>query len=883
VPYRNRGDDMNWRTILAVGIACITLLPATALASHMGQYVLYPSSHDHQGTILEPDGATTSVLGPALANCVVDLPSGGGFSGVCGDDAFKTGLGETIAPGCTGDDGAGGPLRRENGRCGLWTVGLRPNSVAIIPPGTVPAPISEQGMGAGKFPGRYSGTVRFLDGAVDNDITNNPGTGGPTNVISVGRYLRDAGIGNWILPGSGYQWAWYGEFTDRNGNGVVDACHATCVVGAEENEFVWLGNCNAFPGVYNGPYAKGAGFCKEDPNPNTLDAHECAPDEAGPCAGTTIVFWVFPGNHHAGIGVDLPGNQPLNYVLRLGDCIGPPTCDDDDEGSWGGDTIFGIQDVIHPDGALDDRTGDNGAANVGDDSTRQWAGYVGNVGSWYGDDGFLETQTVIYGANCAQSESFPWFYDLGSPAGTEGGCTFLDVDHYPAVNPTIEEALIGSGDDSPNGGLKGTLRSLWLVVAYGASVPFPDTSTQTRLIDSVENSETMYIATQGPLQGQVDDLTAPGVSREPNSPARTYLDAAGAPHTVSERYVGTSYGSCEALPVGDARNPTADADLISLEYQHRGFCNTGLTGVGSAYSAYQTEIGRGWMEVQPLRNLVMGTPITIQPPCTYCFFGTPSISLGFQGEPTSAPPEINPAEDHGRALGPGNYFFTGTVGTWNETTLVDHDESLFPDPPETTLVSYGPDNWIGHVVGVSGQWHYRGFLPRECTTDKDAPLTSSVHEAAECNPYLDGNVGDPQSYGGDEWHPTVLSGCLSGGGTEVGFAPTSGNMNTQIIVVRNYPSGIGPLLPNVGGGIPVMDAYGPGAVDALRLSIICGTGGFFTADYLVWPQGNLNNDIVTFASKNVPLEFDIDGDGTLDADSITDVDFYPAWRLPGGL
>ena len=599
---------------VSVVLALVMLLPAPAMASHMSQYLWYPNSHDVVGTVAEPDFAATSVLGPRLANCVIDVPLGGIFSGGCGDDALRTSLGTTIAPGCTGTGRNGEPERRLPGQCGLWNIGSSPQGNVVLPPGTIPAPVSEPGMGSGHFPGRYAGTVRFLDGSLDSETTQNPGTGGPTNMVALNRYLRDLGVGPWVLPGDNLLWAWYGDWTDLNGNGVVDACYQTCN-DAMQNEFVWLGNCAAFGPSGNAAYAVSHGYCQEDPNPNAPGSRACdvASGENGPCAKARIDVWVFPGNHNPGTLTDTPGEQVVDWTFRVGDCSTPPTCDEDSTGCedlCSGDPLLDNQAYVTPDGlSMDDRTGDNGAANLGDDTARQWAGNLGNVGTYYGDDGLLETLVVVYGVNCAVGT--PNGLDLGKPAGADGGCTFLDVDKTAALNPTVEQLLIGD-PEHPTGGLKGALRGVWdTSVPCPADLCEPADGELLRTVDAIVNSRTVYEATLGPQQGLADDLLVnPGWSREPNSPPRSYRDAAGALHAVEESYPGTAYGDCEAISVGDPRNPTPDPDTASLAAQQRGFCNLGAGGLGTAYNAFGSR-ARGWLDLQPLRHLFHGTPVII--------------------------------------------------------------------------------------------------------------------------------------------------------------------------------------------------------------------------------------------------------------------------------
>jgi hypothetical protein len=108
---------------------------------------------------------------------------------------------------------------------------------------------------------------------------------------------------------------------------------------------------------------------------------------------------------------------------------------------------------------MHDRTGAGVEEN--DDTIRQWAGYIGYVTTYYGDDGLLVTLVEVYGVNCPEDAS-ALGYDL-TGAGTAGQCSFLDVDKQATVSPEVEALLIGSPDD-PTGGLKGTARGAWETV-----------------------------------------------------------------------------------------------------------------------------------------------------------------------------------------------------------------------------------------------------------------------------------------------------------------------------------------------------------------------------------------------------------------------------------
>jgi hypothetical protein len=229
-------------------------------------------------------------------------------------------------------------------------------------------------------------------------------------------------------------------------------------------------------------------------------------------------------------------------------------------------------------------------------------------------------------------------------------------------------------------------------------------------------------------------------------------------------------------------------------------------------------------------------------------------------------------------LGPGTYFFNGPVGTWRDARFLN-DETLFPVPAEQDIEAYAADHWVGATVRASGQYHYRGFLPVTCATEKDAAMVSSAHEAAECDPYLDGNVQEPQDYNGNDEFGAGDHGDCNGRG--VGLAPVDGVLETQVIVLHDYAAGVGPLLPPGHVMPPTITTYGPGPVDPLEVAALCSWGFLWTTDELIWPTGNLNDDIVTFVSRDVPLHADIDGDGVVDTDRITDVDYYAAWGAPG--
>lgn len=835
----------------ALVLAAVLLAPVAG-ASHMGLQRGDPVQHDQQGRSDEPDGLRTSVLGPTLTNCVLELP-GTGFAGRClRDPVSRPGFAATLAPGCTGSDGDGQPLRREAGQCGLWTVGVRDGGVQTVPAGVVPPPVSERGMGGASAPGGYTplkgSTLRFLDGRID--AASQVAT---TFVLDVNHAGADlAGLGDHVLPGDAIVWAWFGQWTDRNGNGVIDALTPGSA-GPTANEFTWLGSCTGRDGARN-PDVIAAGVCQEDPNPNLAPPGEACADPAStsPCAGATLVAWLFPGNHHSNaLSGDAPGNQLVAWASHGFSCAGPPACDDADR-DLRGDPLLGAQAEVAPDMTFQDRTGD------AQDAERQWVGGTGATSTFYGDDGLLVTLVAVYGVDCPASQSLPWRWDLTAPPGQPGGCTFLDVDRDATVSPAVETLVVGD-PEQPTQGLKGLARGAWLLVRDGTG-----TAPAQRFLDGLVQGAAVYETTQGPLRGTLDDiLLAPGWSREPNTPPQTLADGT----TIEEEYVGVRYRACSALPVGDARNPTAEPDLSELEAQHRGWCNASPSG-GVPYDAYRGAAYRGWNDAHAMRSAVFLVPISTGGVCGLCITWA-LLDVPAAPEPTDPP--VGPAEDHGRALGPGQWYFAGRLGRWHDAPHA-FDESVFPDGPGTTTATYPADGWVGVLARATGQWRYRGFGPVACPTEQDAALAVGQHDAAECNPYLDGSVEDPQDHTveeGGEWQ-----GACTDVGATLHLAPRDGVLDTQLLVWRNHAGGA--QLP----ALPPIEAYGPGPVAPLEMGLGCTdtAGGWRTEDYLVWPLGNLGDDIVTWVTAPVDLGADLDGDGQPDADVITDVDAYPGWH-----
>lgn len=432
---------------------CVLLAPVSS-ASHMTEYRYNPVEHDDQGRSDEPDGESTSVLGGFLRQCMAEVPSKAGFEGRCSIPLDPLpGQSRVLAPGCTGE-AEGQMVRRLSGQCGLWTVGVSDlkEGHTLIPPQTIPAPASEGGMLAARAPGAFTRTkdasIRFLDGHViwAPELQNN------YHQIELNRKLADVSGGSipsgFVIPGENIVHVWYGQWSDRNGNGVID--HVTPgSAGATQNEFAWLGSCLNLGYTERDLGSIRSGLCIDDPNPNADPPGSCSDlDSPEPCARTTLHAWLYPGNHHAnGYLSDHPGSQIVLWVSRGLDCDGPPSCDEV-EMERDGDPLLGYQSGLQPDITMLDTTGEP------KDTVRRWYSGLGFPTMLYGDDGLLVTLMEVFGVNCGPHALLR--YDPST-------CTFLDVDRQPALNPQIEGLLVGASD-SPNGGAKALLRSSWLLV-----------------------------------------------------------------------------------------------------------------------------------------------------------------------------------------------------------------------------------------------------------------------------------------------------------------------------------------------------------------------------------------------------------------------------------
>jgi hypothetical protein len=464
--------------LLALALA----LPGGALANHVEEYRYNPVEHDDQGRSDEPDFVSTSVLGPALDNCFLELPVAGAFHGACTRPLPQPVAGQSaaLAPGCTGAGVSGEPERKPSGLCGLWTVGLTESMVSptFFGPGLVApqmVPVAEQGLPGSAAPGAFTptkaSTVRFLDGHFQMAIH--------APFVAVNRYdgyhkLADARAllgpavppSTLLLPGQQQNALWYGQWTDLNGNGVID--HVTPgSAGSTRNEYAWLGSCIDYEtGVY---YAASipAGLCIEDPNPNAAPPGRPCGATSSPsgCAATSVVAWHWPGNHHAiggavagvaepGVPGDFPGQQLLHWFVD--ECAGYDGCDEPDV-LYQGDPLLGPQDARLVDESFADFTGSFSSDHS--DIYRDWhpgsSASYGYSNQFYGDDGLLVTMLSVYGANCVELQH--WYaYDPAT-------CTFYDVDRQGLANEAVDLLVVGQ-TENPTGGVKGLVRSAWLLV-----------------------------------------------------------------------------------------------------------------------------------------------------------------------------------------------------------------------------------------------------------------------------------------------------------------------------------------------------------------------------------------------------------------------------------
>lgn len=413
---------MTWNLpALALGLA-LALIAPTALAAHMTQYHTNPVEHDDQGRANEPDGARGGLYDGGVADCTVDLTGDGRCSP--GDLALWP-AGKVVAQGCTDDTG-----RQPSGACGLFTIGIGTGPTGtLVPPQLPTGDPGPCGLLAGQRP------VRLLDVHETVYPAITPGVGLP--VFEVNRKLQDAGIftlerqaglgdGSDVAFGGVGMFAWYGIFFDRNCNGVID--HFGTGQSDPRNEFTWIG----------------------DDCINLFGVNAVPPDVCRAEAGTEVLGWEVPGNHHADYGgtclgpecglvfapADLPGRLVL-CTLAGGSAQG---CDAE-EAVFSGDPLLGPQDSSAPDWYFY-------PYYLGDANPYNRVYVAANNWPMYHYDPSVVVTMTVFGA-VSPPRLHEATYDLGQAA-------FVDVDVLKTRHPALEAYLQTL--------VKPTLRSAWLTV-----------------------------------------------------------------------------------------------------------------------------------------------------------------------------------------------------------------------------------------------------------------------------------------------------------------------------------------------------------------------------------------------------------------------------------
>jgi hypothetical protein len=826
---------MNWRIILAVGLACTMAIPATAVASHMGAYQTIPTEHDDQGSSSEPDRECTTVLTPGpppvlLCNRVIDSNN----DYVAEPDANFDHL-KVLAPGCTDDNGA----RQTNGLCGLWNVGAGTGTTgaeSILPRHT-------QGIAHGSGPGLTGAgavTLRFLDSRVDVQITS-----AGSNYINVNKKLEDNGVtaalrqvnpqlGNRLITGPASIWAWYGTWSDRNGNGVIDHLAPPGAVGTvyPDNEFVWGGSCLRFGGNPDGSTA----HCQLDPTWSAMNGFEFPGNHHAFCGGLLIANPTTIGIECANTPADLPGHQVLGFIDTLfipvlggpgngpflsgcmtpwftdpdlGCAIDPRKLDEIDEVAYG-DPLLGPQGSVKPDMNYDERAGD---LNI---NTRQ---YVFGLGwpSWHYDNSVVTRTTWVTTVGCATDQSSPNTVNLGT-------CKFVDVDKYDTWNVQLNDLLGGT--------VKPTARTGWVLVR-------DDLTVFQQTLAGAANNRIVYEAEQGPLQGQVDDqLFNPGFSREPN--------------TAGDSYPGASFGS------------TCASDLA----RHNGWCNS--------YSGYKTGF-HAWTDQQAFHSDYWSFPLAV-------LSGTQCV-LCVAGAVTNVLPVLNlhagDANVYDRTMSPGGYNFLGVLGLWKDRpqTYTETFIDLTTLQERNDVYTRAADGWTGNLINATGAFNYRGYVDESCTTEDGA----GTHSYAQCHPYLDGNIQDPQQAGAldsGEWlgRCRTTNVVTNSGANIVTTLHVSGDWQFPVVVFRNHESQY--TLQNSGDGgnedllahLVVWPANGGDItiIGGCRVPVADQSGFYVSIDMIYLPLGNQGQDMTVTTTAQVLL----DGGAV---ETVVDKDSYAAF------
>jgi hypothetical protein len=164
-------------------------------------------------------------------------------------------------------------------------------------------------------------------------------------------------------------------------------------------------------------------------------------------------------------------------------------------------------------------------------------------------------------------------------------------------------------------------------------------------------------------------------------------------------------------------------------------------------------------------------------------------------------------------------------------------------------------------VKTTNAWRSSGWNPIKCSLQGEPE--PSLHEYAQCNPYRDGNIVDPNNYVDSEGEFNRLCGSLGDDGlipegaavgTLIVSAPSP--LATPVIVIRNYaalwenPAYANTERADVASAIKV-EAY---ALETpISLALACNDGMLQSTDILVMPAGNLDVVLTTAASFEMDL------------------------------
>lgn len=633
-------------------VLAMLLAAPGAQASHMGMYSYTPVEHDDQGRSVEPDFASTAVLGPLVANRVVDAD----LDGVAVPDSALPqpfpGISDVLAPGCWDDAG-----RQPSGLCGLHTTGFSNPAGTVVP--IVPSGLlGVEGMSGVLAPGAFTPAkatrLRFLDARVETHA-------GPLGTyLELNRKLDDAsaraglpGLADAVV-GPSAVWAWYGQWQDKNGNGVIDSLYndpANQGPVQPDDEFVWYGNCMRFP---------------QWPNPQSVASGFCAYD-AEAAAGRVTTMWgfLFPGNHHGTCGgytmnvfgcpypADFPGRQAVHFlgeqndlvcILGFSSCYDPGQDLDDEGEQWFGDPLLDPQDSVLPDQAYDDRSGD---PSIGQ---RHWVYGWGNP-TWFYDQSVAVRLVHVTVVGCAPGTAN--LVELST-------CRFADVDVYESLNPQLEELLESA--------VKPALRGPWVFVR-DRWVPL-----QGEVGDAAHHP-----LVRSGIAGALDDaFWNPGWSREPND--------AGDAFPAAVRGTGSDPQAQHHGWYNDYRDhqlaPHAFGDLqvarVLAVFRPIGVGNCLLCVSGVALATDYA--GEAPHSLAPVR--ASGDHRMTMGPGLYLFSGI----FGLWHDKPQAWEE--------QVLDPLTLTWTSRAYT------------------------APPDGWVGNIVNATGAFRDRGYPEEECTTDQ---------------------------------------------------------------------------------------------------------------------------------------------------------------------